>query len=289
MSDESLDKPIATNGFKKLRLTTTAIIAFAVLLFWIFIAIFGPLLAPYGEAEIIGNSFADIGETGLLGTDKLGRDLFTRLLYGVRTTLMLALITTFISFFVGVVLGFSAAILRGWFDICISRIVEAFMAFPSTMLALVVIGAMGTSMTVLIFTVGLVLSTGVFRIARAIGMDISVMDYVEAARARGEGVWWIITKEVLPNAMPPLIAEFGLRFTFSILFLSGLSFLGLGVQEPAADWGLMVRENMGGIMLGSSSALIPAACIASLTICMNLLVDWFQQRQQGETVLEKME
>ncbi|WP_420547816.1 ABC transporter permease [Curvivirga sp.] len=288
MSDVA-DKPSASKGLKSLRLTPTAAIAGIILIFWIIVAFFGPALAPYGEAEIIGESFGPIGGEGLLGTDKLGRDILTRLLYGVRTTLFLALITTVISFVVGVVLGFSAAILRGWFDICISRLVEAFMAFPSTMLALVVIGAMGTSITVLIMTVGLVLSIGVFRVSRAIGMDISVMDYVESARARGEGVWWIITREVLPNAMPPLIAEFGLRFTFSILFLSGLSFLGLGVQEPAADWGLMVQENMGGIFLGSSSALIPAACIASLTICMNLIVDWFQQRQQGETVLEKME
>jgi peptide/nickel transport system permease protein len=115
------------------------------------------------------------------------------------------------------------------------------------------------------------------------------MDFVEAARARGEGTWWILTREILPNSMAPLIAEFGLRFTFSILFLSGLSFLGLGVQEPAADWGLMVQENVGGLFLGSSAALLPAACIASLTISMNLLVDWFQQRQQGETVLEKID
>ena len=273
-----------------LRLTWTAIIAGCVLVFWLFLAVFGPLIAPHGEAEIISTvTFAPIGEGGVLGTDKLGRDVFSRLIYGVRTTLLLALITTVISFVVGVTLGFAAAILKGWFDIVASRIVEAFMAFPSTLLALVIIGAFGTSITVLVLTVGLVLSTSVFRVSRALGYDIGVMDFVEAARARGEGTWWILTREIFPNSMAPLIAEFGLRFTFSILFLSGLSFLGLGVQEPAADWGLMVQENVGGLFLGSSAALIPAACIASLTICMNLLVDWFQQRQQGETVLEKID
>lgn len=273
-----------------LRLTWTAVIAGSVLLFWFALALFGPWVASHGEAEIIsGTTFAPIGEGGLLGTDKLGRDVFSRLIYGVRTTLLLALITTVISFAFGVTLGFAAAILKGWFDIIVSRIVEAFMAFPSTLLALVVIGAFGTSITVLVLTVGLVLSTSVFRVSRALGYDIGVMDFVEAARARGEGTWWILTREILPNSMAPLIAEFGLRFTFSILFLSGLSFLGLGVQEPAADWGLMVQENVGGLFLGSSAALIPAACIASLTVSMNLLVDWFQQRQQGETVLEKID
>jgi peptide/nickel transport system permease protein len=289
MSD--LDIPAArASVFAGLRLTKTAIVAGSILLLWVFLAFFGPTLAPHGEAEIISTkTFAPIGEGGLLGTDKLGRDVFSRLLYGVRTTLVLALITTIIAFAAGVTLGFAAAILRGWFDIVVSRIVEAFMAFPSTLLALVVIGALGTSIPVLVCTVGLVLSTGVFRVSRALGMDIGVMDFVDAARARGEGAWWILSREVLPNAMAPLIAEFGLRFTFSILFLSGLSFLGLGVQEPAADWGLMVQENIGGLFLGSSAALIPAGCIASLTICMNLLVDWFQQRQQGETVLEKID
>ena len=273
-----------------LRLTWTAGIAGAILLFWVVLAIIGPWIAPHGEAEIISSqTFAPIGEGGLLGTDKLGRDVLSRLIYGVRTTLVLALITTVITFVFGVALGFAAAILKGWFDIVVSRIVEAFMAFPSTMLALVVIGAFGTSETVLVLTVGLVMSTSVFRVSRALGYDIGVMDYVEAARARGEGTWWILTREILPNCMAPLIAEFGLRFTFSILFLSGLSFLGLGVQEPAADWGLMVQENVGGLFLGSSAALIPAACIASLTVSMNLLVDWFQQRQQGETVLEKID
>ncbi|SMO84054.1 MULTISPECIES: ABC transporter permease [Ruegeria] len=276
--------------FAGLRLTWTAGIAGAVLLFWLILAFFGPWIAPHGEAEIIsGQTFAPIGEGGLLGTDKLGRDVLSRLIYGVRTTLLLALVTTMISFLFGVALGFAAAILRGWFDIVVSRVVEAFMAFPSTLLALVVIGAFGTSITVLVLTVGLVLSTSVFRVSRALGYDIGVMDFVEAARARGEGTWWILTREILPNSMAPLIAEFGLRFTFSILFLSGLSFLGLGVQEPAADWGLMVQENVGGLFLGSSAALIPAACIASLTVSMNLLVDWFQQRQQGETVLEKID
>jgi len=273
-----------------LRLTWTAVIAGSVLLFWFTLALIGPWIAPHGEAEIISTTtFAPIGEGGILGTDKLGRDVLSRLIYGVRTTMLLALITTMISFACGVALGFAAAILKGWFDTIVSRIVEAFMAFPSTLLALVVIGVFGTSITVLVLTVGLVLSTGVFRVSRALGYDVGVMDFVEAARARGEGTWWILTREILPNSMAPLIAEFGLRFTFSILFLSGLSFLGLGVQEPAADWGLMVQENVGGLFLGSSAALLPAACIASLTISMNLLVDWFQQRQQGETVLEKID
>lgn len=286
-TDTPADRATVLSG---LRLTWTAGVAGSILLFWLVLALFGPWFAPHGEADIISQqTFAPIGEGGILGTDKLGRDVLSRLIYGVRTTLLLALVTTVICFAVGVTLGFAAAILKGWFDIIASRIVEALMAFPSILLALVVIGTFGTSVTVLVLTVGLVLSTSVFRVSRALGYDIGVMDFVEAARARGEGTWWILTREILPNSMAPLIAEFGLRYTFSILFLSALSFLGLGVQEPGADWGLMVQENVGGLFLGSSAALIPAACIASLTVSMNLLVDWFQQRQQGETVLEKID
>ena len=179
-----------------------------------------------------------------------------------------------LAFATGVALGFLAAIAERWIDGLLSRVNDVLLAFPSLILALIVIAALGTSIPVLVVTVGLIEATRIFRVARALGMDIVAMDYIEVARARGEGKWWIMRREILPNAVSPLAAEFGVRFTYSILFVSALSFLGLGVQPPNADWGVMVRENLQGLLFGSTAPLIPAAAIASVTIAINLLVDW---------------
>ena len=272
----------AEDEAQRARLTASAWLGLAILVFWLAVALFGPLFAPHGESEILSNrSFAPAGEVGLLGSDYLGRDVFSRVLYGARMTMGLALITTLISLSTGVVLGFSAAVSGGITDGVLSRINDAIMAFPAIILALMVITALGTSLVIVVLTVALIDATRVFRIARALAMDISVMDFVEVARARGEGLWWITRREILPNTLGPLAAEFGIRFTFAILFISALSFLGLGVQPPAADWGVMVRENLQGLLFGSAAALLPAASVASLTVGVNLLVDWFLQHFVG--------
>jgi len=242
------------------------------------------LFAPHGEGELLTNdSFAPPSAAELLGGDYLGRDMLSRLLYGARRTLGLAALITMLAFGVGVLLGFLSAIAGGWIEGLISRVNDVLLAFPSLILALIVIAALGTSLSVLVLTVALIEATRVFRVARALGMDIVAMDYIEAARARGEGFWWIMWREILPNAMSPLAAEFGVRFTYSILFVSALSFLGLGVQPPEADWGVMVKENLQGLLFGSMAPLIPAAAIASVTIAINLLVDW-QLRQTSRDV-----
>ena len=272
----------AEDEAQRARLTASAWLGLAILVFWLAVALFGPLFAPHGESEILSNrSFAPAGEVGLLGSDYLGRDVFSRVLYGARMTMGLALITTLISLSTGVVLGFSAAVSGGITDGVLSRINDAIMAFPAIILALMVITALGTSLVIVVLTVALIDATRVFRIARALAMDVSVMDFVEVARARGEGLWWITRREILPNTLGPLAAEFGIRFTFAILFISALSFLGLGVQPPAADWGVMVRENLQGLLFGSAAALLPAASVASLTVGVNLLVDWFLQHFVG--------
>ena len=272
----------AEDGAERARLTPSAWTGLAILVFWLAVAALGPAFAPHGESEILSDrSFAPAGEVGLLGSDYLGRDVFSRVLYGARMTMGLALITTLISLSAGVVLGFSAAVSGGITDGVLSRINDAIMAFPAIILALMVITALGTSLVIVVLTVALIDATRVYRIARALAMDISVMDYVEVARARGESLWWITRREILPNALGPLAAEFGIRFTFAILFISALSFLGLGVQPPAADWGVMVRENLQGLLFGSAAALLPAASVASLTVGVNLLVDWFLQHVVG--------
>jgi peptide/nickel transport system permease protein len=244
-------------------------------------AIFAPVIAPYGEIKVVGDVWEDFSSKFYLGTDHIGRDLFTRMLFGARNTIALAFITTIFSFVLGSILGFIAAVKGGWIDQVLSRIIDIIMAFPTLIFALMILSVLGSSIPTLIFTIALLDSTRVYRLSRAVAMDIEVMDFVEVARLRGEGLWWIIRHEILPNAMPPLVAEFGLRFCFVFLFIASLSFLGLGLQPPLADWGGMVRENAGAITFGIFTPLIPAAAIAFLTVGVNLIVDWFLHLSSG--------
>jgi peptide/nickel transport system permease protein len=255
----------------------------AILVFWLVIVLLGPWIAPHTEAEIIsGDSYAPIGQHGLLGTDYLGRDLLSRLVYGARMTLGLALAATFLAFVMGVISGFVAGIAGGWVDAAISRVVDAFISFPTIMLALLIVSIFGTSLPALVFAIGFIEATRVFRISRSLAVNTMSQDFVEVSRARGESLWWILWHEVLPNAFIPLSTDFGLRFTFSILLLSSLSFLGLGVQPPLADWGSMVKENMTGIYVGSMALLLPALSIFSVTLAVNFLVDWNLSRSQRD-------
>jgi peptide/nickel transport system permease protein len=244
-------------------------------------AILAPVVAPYSETEVAGDVWLPISSDHWIGTDNLGRDLFSRLLYGARNTIAIAFLITALSFVVGVVLGFMGATVGGWMDQLLSRCVDILMAFPTLIFALMVLSVVGTSVPALIVVIALLDSTRVFRLSRAVAMDIEVMEFVEAARLRGEGLWWIMRHEILPNAMPPLVAEFGLRFCFVFLFIAALSFLGLGIQPPTADWGSMVRENSGAITFGILTPLWPAAAIAFLTVGVNLIVDWFLHIASG--------
>jgi peptide/nickel transport system permease protein len=253
----------------------------AIVLLNIMVAVFAPVIAPFGETKIVGDVWENASAQFYLGTDHIGRDLFTRMVFGARNTIALAFITTILSFLLGSLLGFVAAVKGGWTDQLLSRIIDILMAFPTLIFALMILSVMGSSIPTLIFTIAILDSTRVYRLSRAVAMDIEVMEFVEAARLRGEGLWWIIRHEILPNALPPLIAEFGLRFCFVFLFVASLSFLGLGLQPPLADWGGMVRENAGAITFGIYIPLIPAGAIAFLTVGVNLIVDWFLHLSSG--------
>lgn len=245
---------------------------------FVFCAIFANLIAPYGMDEVVGGVWEPSSATHWLGTDNIGRDLLSRLIHGAQTTLTIAALATAVSFSLGSILGMLAAVIGGWTDQMLSRAVDLLMSIPTLIFALVVLSVLPTNIATLVLVMGLLDATRVFRLSRAVGVDVNVMDFVEAAKLRGEGRWWIITREILPNALSTLIAELGLRFVFQVLFLSSLSFLGLGIQPPEADWGGMVQENKDGIVFGIGAALYPAAAIALLAISVNLVADWILNR-----------
>ena len=260
------------------RIPLSALIGLVLTLAIVFVALFAPWIAPFGTGEVVGDVWAPASDKLWLGTDNLGRDLLSRMMHGARVTLAIAGAATALSFTMGSILGFVAAVSGGWLDQWLSRGVDLLMAIPTLILALVVLSVLPSTVPVLVLVLGVLDSTRVFRLSRAVAVDINVMDYVEAARLRGEKTPWIVFSEILPNALTPLISELGLRFIFAVLFLSALSFLGLGVQPPDADWGAMVRENKEGIVFGIPAALIPAAAIGVLTISVNLVADWILNR-----------
>ena len=243
--------------------------------------IFAPLIAPYGEAEVITEAFAPADENMLLGADQLGRDMFSRIVYGARNTVGLALLATILAFVMGALAGLFAATKGGWFDQIMGRVADVIMSVPSLIFALLMLSIFGTNLFVLVIIIAIIYSPRVYRLARAVAGNVVVMDYIEAARLRGEGTWYLIRKEILPNSSAPLVAEFGLEFCFVFLLVAGLSFLGLGIQPPTADWGSMVRENATLISFGELMPLIPAAAIALLTVAVNFVVDWMLFRSSG--------
>ena len=248
---------------------------------YLVIALFAPVVAPYSETEILGGAYEVWSDKYLLGTDNLGRDMLSRLIFGARNTIGIALAAVIIAFAIGGVTGMLSAILGGWYDTIISRIVDILMAIPGLVFALLILTILGTSMTTLVLVIAVLDSTRVYRITRAAAMNVAVLDFVEVARLRGEGMWWVIRKEILPNIMAPLLAEFGLRFCFVFLFIAALSFLGLGIQPPTADWGSMVRDNATLINYDDITPLLPAAAIAVLTVAINFVVDWLLHQSSG--------
>jgi peptide/nickel transport system permease protein len=252
-----------------------------IILVYVFVALFAPWIAPFGESELVGKKYMAWDEEFPLGTDNLGRDMLTRLIYGARNTVGIALITTIYAFLLGGGLGIIAAILGGWIDQLFSRVVDILMAIPALIFAMLLLSIFGTSIWSLILIIGLLDATRIYRITRAVSLNVVVMDFVEAARLRGEKLGWITVREILPSISAPLAAEFGIRFCFVFLTISALSFLGLGIQPPTADWGSMVRDTADLITFEDYTPLIPAAAIAILTIGVNFVVDWFLHKTSG--------
>ena len=285
------------------QMPLTASFGILTILIYAVLAIFAGVLAPYGQAEVFpqvnvlpgGNPATGGDPAHILGTDQIGRDLLSRLIYGAQNTVGIAFATTCIAFFLGASLGFLAATLQGWLDQVLSRTVDVLMAIPSLIFALLLMtiasawaGSERWLLTLyMVLIIAVIDSTRVFRLARAVGLNIVVMDYIEAAKLRGEGMGYLIFKEILPNATAPLLAEFGLRFCFVFLTIASLSFLGVGIQPPLADWGTMVRDLAQFINFAQFSPLtaalplLAAGAIALLTVAVNFVVDWMLQRSSG--------
>lgn len=296
---------VGTQTTRKLFRSTPLTAAFGILviLIYAFMAIFAGAIAPYGQEEVFAQVNALPGgdpATGgnpdhLLGTDQIGRDLLSRLIYGAQNTVGIAFATTCLAFFIGGSLGFLAATLQGWLDQVLSRGVDVLMAIPSLIFALLLMTIAqvwaprtGIPLTVfMVLIIAMIDSTRVYRLARAVGLNIVVMDYIEAAKLRGEGLGYLVFREILPNAYAPLLAEFGLRFCFVFLTIASLSFLGVGIQPPLADWGTMVRDLAQFINFAAFSPLtavlplLAAGAIALLTVAVNFVVDWMLHKSSG--------
>lgn len=302
-----LGRHVGTAGTRKLFRTIPLTAAFGILVIIIYaiLAIFAGVIAPHGQDEIIQGVAANIipgGDPAMggnpdypFGTDQIGRDILSRLIFGAQNTVGIAFATTLLAFFIGGSLGFLAAVVGGWTDQILSRAVDVLMAIPSLIFALLLMtiasvwsARLGIPLTVfMVLIIAVIDSTRVFRLARAVGQNIVVMDYIEAAKLRGEGMWYLVFKEILPNATAPLLAEFGLRFCFVFLTIAALSFLGVGIQPPLADWGTMVRDLAAFINfaafapLAATAPLLAASAIALLTVAVNFVVDWMLHKSSG--------
>ena len=270
---------------RRATLPPAAIAAALVVAGWTLAALFAPFIAPFPPGHIVStDSLAGITAAFPLGTDYLGRDMLSRVLFGARYTLGIALISTSLACTMGVTLGLTAAARGGWFDMVASRVLDALISMPSLLAALVVVSSLGSSIPVLIGTAAVIYTPGCYRLARAVAVNINTMDFVAVARARGERTPYIIAAEILPNMILPVLTDFGLRFVFVVLLLTGMSFLGLGIQPPDADWGTLVRENLEGLSFGAPAVIMPALAIATLTIAVNTLIDTLAGTRAAEDV-----
>lgn len=261
------------------KINAVGVFGFLVIFLWAMVAIFAPYLIPHPVGEIVDfDYFGPMTSDLWLGSDYLGRDVFSRILMGARFTVGISLAAVTIACTCGVVLGMCAAVIGGWFDAALSRFLDAVNSIPSKLFGLVVVAAVGSSIPVLIVTLSVIYTPGAYRFARALAVNVNTMDFVTVARVRGESLLYLISSEILPNIIRPVLADLGVRFVFIVLLLSGLSFLGLGLQPPNADWGALVRENIGGLPFAAPAVIFPSLAIASLTISVNLLIDNLPQK-----------
>ena len=259
-------------------ISVAAWVGLAMLIVVVAIGIFGRYVASYPPDEIFGAPFSAPSANHKLGLDFAGRDVLSRFLFGGQTAIVVALAGTVMGFVLGSGLGLVSAYRRGWVDEVIGRSTDLALAFPALILSLLLLAAFGTSLALVVFAITITTAPGVARIARAATLELVDLPYVESARARGERASYVMAVEILPGVRSPLLVDFGLRLTTAILLVAALSFVGLGLQPPAADWGLMIGENRIGLNVQPWAVIVPAAAIAALTIGVNLIIDGVGRR-----------
>lgn len=253
--------------------TKTGLVGFVLLVLIVGAALFGPFFSPHGPTESLGIPFEKPSSTYPLGTDRLGRDVLSRVLWGGRSVLGLAGLATLIAYLVGGLIGLLAGHLRGLIDPVLMRATDVLISFPALLFILVLVTGAGTGKAVLVAAVATVQFPLVARIVRTATLEQSVRGFVESAVARGERTGAVLGREILPNITAPVMADVGLRLTYSIILVASVNFFGLGLQPPAADWALIISENKDGFTLNPWVILVPAALIALLTIAINLTGD----------------
>jgi len=260
------------SSFRFLRIRSGAV-GLAIVLLVVAVAFFGRYIAPHDPNSPVGVPLAGPSSTAHLGTDFLGRDVLSRLLYGGRSVIGLALAATVLAYALGLAIGLIAGYSRSKIDPILMRTIDVMLAFPPLLFLLVLITGAGTGVGILIIGVAAIQAPSISRIVRTATLEVSVRGYVEAAVARGERAFAVVVREVLPNILAPVLVDAGLRFTYSILIIASVNYLGLGLQPPASDWALMISENREYISLNIWAVLAPAAMIALLTIGVNLMGD----------------
>jgi peptide/nickel transport system permease protein len=259
-------------SFRFLRIRSGAV-GLAIVILVVAIAFLGRYVAPHDPNAPIGVPLAGPSSTAHLGTDFLGRDVLSRLLYGGRSVIGLAAAATVLAYAFGLAIGLIAGYSRSKVDPILMRTIDVMLAFPPLLFLLVLITGAGTGVGVLIAGVAAIQAPSISRIVRTATLEVSVRGYVEAAVARGERAFAVVIREVLPNILAPVLVDAGLRFTYSILIIASVNYLGLGLQPPSSDWALMISENREYISLNVWAVLAPAAMIALLTIGVNLMGD----------------
>jgi ABC-type dipeptide/oligopeptide/nickel transport system permease subunit len=248
-------------------------VGLVILGFVVGVALFGPFFAPHEPTTIVGAPGSLPSSSFPLGTDYLGHDILSRVLWGGRSVLWLSLAATALSFALGTMIGGIAGYSRSIVDPVLMRLVDVVLSFPPLLLFIIVVTSVGTSYLMIILTVAVILAPGIARIVYSATREASVRGYTEAAVTRGERTSAILVREILPNILGPLIANLGLTVTFSVLLVAGATYLGFGVQEPNANWALMISENRDILSINVWASVVPAAMIALLTIGVNMVGD----------------
>jgi peptide/nickel transport system permease protein len=245
------------------------------------IALFGPFVAPHSPTQFVGVPFASPSAKDWLGTDFVGRDVLSRVLHGGLSVFALGIAATAVGIVLGVTLGLTAGYARRWADEAVMRALDVALAFPSIVLAILSVSMLGPRLWLIVLMVGISHAPRIARVTRAATLDVVTRDFVRAVEALGVPRRKILALEVLPNISSPLLVEFGLRLTYSVIIIAGLSFLGFGMQPPAADWGLMINENRIGISVQPWAVVAPVVLIAALTIGTNLMADGLSRAMTG--------